>query len=125
MLTLQYVPLDEIINLDSERKVNKLLKIIKQDKIVLMEGRLSSSEEAELIERTMEEIDRKFKGIEIASLEPQIKKNFSNILRDGVFRLFFGNKRGMTVMGPANIIKEIKRDPNKLQLYTSNRRGRK
>ena len=105
MLTLQYVPLDEIINLDSERKLNKLLKIIKQDKIVLMEGRLSNKEEAELIEKTMEEIDKKFKGIEIASLEPQIKKGFGNIVRDSVFRLFFGNKRGMTVMGPANIIK--------------------
>jgi len=125
MLTLQYVPLDEIIGLDSDRKVNKLLKIIKQDKIVLMEGRLSSREESMLIERTMEEIDKKFKGIEIASLEPQIGKDFAALLREGVFRLFFGNKRGMTVMGPASIIKEIKRDPNKLQLYTSNRRGRR
>ncbi|MAF51321.1 MAG: hypothetical protein CMH64_04500 [Nanoarchaeota archaeon] len=125
MLTLQYVPSDELINLDSERKVGKLLKIIKQDKIVLMEGRLSSKEEAELIEKTMEEIDRKFKGIEIASLEPQIKKDFASVLRDSIFKMFFGNKRGMTVMGPANIIKEIKKDPNKLQLYTSNRRGRK
>jgi len=125
MLTLQYVPMDELINLDSDRKITKLLKIVKQDKIVLMEGRLSSKEETELIERTMEEIDKKFKGIEIASLEPQIKKDFASILRDGVFRLFFGSKRGMTVMGPASIIKEIKRDPNKLQLYTSNRRGRR
>tara|TARA_Y100000034_G_C6854055_1_gene387826 strand:+ start:585 stop:962 length:378 start_codon:yes stop_codon:yes gene_type:complete len=125
MLTLQYVPLDEITNLDSDRKVNKLLKIIKQDKIVMMEGRLSNKEEGMLIERTMEEIDKKFKGIEIASLEPQTRNDFAALLRDGIFRLFFGDKRGMTIMGPANIIKEIKRDPNKLQLYTSNRRGRR
>jgi hypothetical protein len=125
MLTLQFVPLDEIMHLDSEKKVQKLLKIIKQDKIIMMEGRLNNKEEARLIESTMEQIDKKFKGIEIASLEPQIRKNFRNILRDGIFKLFFGDKRGMTIMGPANVIKEIKRDPNKLQLYTSNRRGRK
>ena len=125
MLTLQFVPMDEISNLDSERKIMKLLKIIKEDKIIMMEGRLSSKEETELIERTMEEIDKKFKGIEIASLEPKGSKDISSFLKEGFFRLIFGNKRGMTVMGPANVIKEIKRDPNKLMLYTSNRRGRK
>lgn len=124
MLTLQFVSSDEIIGLDSERKVQKLLKIIKQDKIVLMEGRLSSNEEAELIEKTMEEIDRKFKGIEIASLEPSNSGNLSDFLRDSFYKIFFGGSRGMTVMGPANIIKEIKKDPNRLQLYTSERRKR-
>jgi len=125
MLTLQYVPSDELANLDSDKKMQKLLKIIKQDKIVLMEGRLSNKEEAELIEMTMEQIDRKFKGIEIASLEPNVGKDFGSFLRDSFIKLFFGNTRGMTVMGPANIIKEIRRDPNKLQLYTSNARGRR
>ena len=123
MLTLQFVPYDELIGLDSNRKVQKLLKIIKQDKIVLMEGKLSSDEEAELIERTMEEIDRRFKGIEIASLEPGVSSNVADILRNSLYKILFGNSRGMTVMGPANIIKEIKKDPNKLQLYTSSTRG--
>lgn len=125
MLTLQFVPYDELIGLDSNRKVQKLLKIIKQDKIVLMEGKLSSDEEAELIERTMEEIDRRFKGIEIASLEPSVSSNVADILRNSLYKILFGNSRGMTVMGPANIIKEIKKDPNKLQLYTSSTRGGK
>ncbi|MBU2639406.1 MAG: DUF2073 domain-containing protein [Nanoarchaeota archaeon] len=125
MLTLQYVPSDELANLDSDKKMQKLLKIIKQDKIVLMEGKLTNKEEAELIEMTMEQIDRKFKGIEIASLEPNAGKDFGSFLRDSFIKLFFGSTRGMTVMGPANIIKEIRRDPNKLQLYTSNTRGRR
>ena len=125
MLTLQFVPSDELNYLNSDKKIQKLLKVIKEDKIVLMEGRLSNKEEAQLIERTMEEIDKKFKGIEIASLDPKIGKDFGSFLKDGIFKLFFGDRRGMTVMGPANIIKEIKRDPNKLQLYTSNRRGRR
>ena len=125
MLTLQYVSSDELTNLDSEKKLQKLLKIIKQDKIVLMEGKLTNKEEADLIEMTMEQIDRKFKGIEIASLEPNARKDLGNFLKDSFIKLFFGSTRGMTVMGPANIIKEIKRDPNKLQLYTSNGRGRR
>ena len=125
MLTLQYVSSDELTNLDSEKKLQKLLKIIKQDKIVLMEGKLTNKEEADLIEMTMEQIDRKFKGIEIASLEPNARKDLGNFLKDSFIKLCLGSTRGMTVMGPANIIKEIKRDPNKLQLYTSNGRGRR
>ncbi|MBS3157175.1 DUF2073 domain-containing protein [Candidatus Woesearchaeota archaeon] len=125
MLTLQYVPSDEVKGLDSDRKIQKLLKIIKQDKIVLMEGRLTSREETELIEKTMEEIDKKFRGIEIASLEPNTSRNIGNFLRESFYKIFFGGARGMTVMGPAHIIKEIKKDPNKLQVYTSNRRGRR
>ena len=125
MLTLQFVPSDEVVGLDSDRKINKLLKVIKQDKIVLLEGRLTSREETMLIERTMEEIDKKFKGIEIASLEPNGSKGLGDVLKESLYKIFFGGTRGMTVMGPANIIKEIKKDPNKLQLYTSNRRGRR
>jgi len=125
MLTLQYVPSDEVKGLDSDRKIQKLLKIIKQDKIILMEGRLTSREETELIEKTMEEIDKKFRGIEIASLEPNISRDIGSLLRESFYKIFFGGARGMTVMGPAHIIKEIKKDPNKLQLYTSDRRGRR
>jgi hypothetical protein len=40
----------------------------------------------------------------------KIKKEF--------FRLMLGNSEGMTIIGPASVIKEIKRDPNKIQLYT-------
>lgn len=125
MLTLQYVPFDEINYLDSDKKIQKLLKIIRQDKIILMEGKLTNKEEAALIESTMEMIDRKFRGIEIASLEPQIGRDLTSVLRDGIFKLLFGGKRGMTILGPANIIKEIKRDPNKLQLYTLDKKSRK
>jgi len=125
MLTLQFVPSDEIIGLNSEKKLQKLLRIIRQDKIVLMEGKLTSKEEADLIEMTMEQVDRNFKGIEIASLEPENNGKFVDLVKDNIFKLFFGGARGMTVLGPANIIKEIKRDPNKLQLYTSANRGKK
>jgi len=74
-LTIQYVPFEEFSNLDSERKIQKLIRIVKQNKLVLMEGTLTSQEEADLIEETMATIDSKFKGVEITSFNPMEKNS--------------------------------------------------
>jgi len=123
MLTLQFIPRSEIINLTTDGKVRKLLNVVKSDKIVLMEGRLEPSEETYLIEKTMEQINRSFKGIEICTVYPE-KKNRMLIerIKDGIINMILGTKQGLTVIGPASIVKEIKRDPNKIELFTSNRR---
>ncbi len=124
MLTLQFVPYHEIENLSSENKIRKLLNLVRSDKILLVEGKLQPHEETKLIERTMEQISRDFKGIEICTVLPD-KKNqaFSKKIRSTVLRMF-GYKEGLTIIGPATIIKEIKRDPNKIELLTTNKRKR-
>jgi hypothetical protein len=124
MLTLQFIPYHEIENMSSENKIRKLLNLVRSDKILLVEGRLNPIEEATLIERTMEQISRDFKGIEICTVLPD-KKNqaFSKKLRSTVLKMF-GYKEGLTIIGPATIIKEITRDPNKIELLTTNKRKR-
>ena len=73
-LVLQFVPYSEIEELGPARRVNKLLDIAKQNKIVLLEGRLKKEEEKDLIEITMEEVNNKFKGIEMAVINQQAKE---------------------------------------------------
>jgi len=122
-LTIQYVPFEEVSDLDSERKIQKLIRIVKQNKLVLMEGTLTSQEEADLIEETMETIDNKFKGVEITSLNP-LEKNTKQIqdrLKQIFMEAIFGRRRGLTIIGPANIVREIRKDPNRIQLFLSNR----
>ena len=119
MLTLQFVPYGEIANLETNQKLEKLLRIVKEDKIVVMEGRLRKEEEKELIRKTMETVDDKFKAIEIAVIYPSgTSLSFLEKLKDGVIELMLGDRQGITVIGPATIIKEIKRDPDKIQLFT-------
>ena len=36
-----------------------------------------------------------------------------------------GYKGGMTIIGPASLVKEIKRDPTKIELLTVNKKVRK
>ncbi len=116
-LTLQFVPYHEISDLSSERRINKLLDIVKKDKVVLMQGRLRPSEEAWLIQKTMELVSKSFKGIELCTLYPESKnKKLLNTLRNMLVNFLIGAREGITIIGPATIIKEIKRNPDKIEL---------
>ncbi len=126
MLTLQFVPYTEIEELGSARRVNKLLEIAKQNKIVLLEGRLKKEEETDLIAITMEEISDKFKGIELAVINPEKKdQNFFKAIKTGITSMLLGNRQGFTIIGPATVVKEIKKDPDKIELFTSDVKEKK
>src|SRR3989344_8753794 len=104
-LTLEFVPYSKIEGLKSSEKIKKLLSIAKQDKIVLLEGRLSREEEAELIKTTMEEIDKQFKGIELAVIYPGTEsQDFLKKIKANVLNVLAGNRLGLTIIGPANIV---------------------
>lgn len=122
MITIQYVPHSQINDLDSDSRVKRLLRIVKEDKIVLMEGRLKQGEETKLIEETMNMVNGKFKGVEVCTISPQEKMS---VFKKTIYDLLLGDKRGMTIIGPASIVKEIKRDPNKIQLLTQTPKRRR
>ncbi|MEA2038064.1 MAG: DUF2073 domain-containing protein [Nanoarchaeota archaeon] len=125
-LVLQFVPYSEIEHLGPARRVNKLLDIAKQNKIVLLQGRLKEEEEKDLIEITMEEIDNKFKGIELAVINPPKKdEGFFNGIKNGVINMLLGDRQGFTVIGPATVVKQIKKDPNKIELFTKDIKPKK
>tara|TARA_Y100000310_G_C20643840_1_gene795473 strand:- start:592 stop:984 length:393 start_codon:yes stop_codon:yes gene_type:complete len=125
-LTLQFIPYNEIAELGSARRVKKLLDIVKQDKIVLLEGRLRKEEEKDLIEITMEEISSKFKGIELAVINPETKAgSIGNRLRSTFVGALMGDRNGFTIIGPASVVKEIKQNPDKVELLTQERRKKR
>ena len=119
MLTLQFIPYTEMEGLDSSKRLSKLMKAVKANKIVLMEGRLKSEEEAELIKKTMEEISPSFKGIELSVVNTaSVDAGFLKKIKSKIINVLLGNRHGFTIIGPAKIIKEIKQDPDKIQLLT-------
>jgi len=119
MLTLQFIPYSTITNLSSEERIKKLISIVKEGKIILLEGRLKEEEETELIKKTMESITEKFTGIELGVIYPKGKDtNLYKRIQQMLLRLLLGTRDGFTIIGPANIIKEIKKDPDKIQLFT-------
>jgi hypothetical protein len=119
-LTLQFVPYSEIERLNNVERIKKLLKIVLQNKIVLLQGRLRPEEEARLIEDTMALVGsvKGFKGIELAVLSPKIESMpIAARMKRRVARMLIGEQDAVTIMGPASIVREIRKDPSKIQLF--------
>jgi hypothetical protein len=126
MLTLQYIPFHELQGLTTPEKIRKILKSVKEDKIILVDGKLAPMEESELIKATMEQIDRKFKGIEICSVDYQVRsERFFDYMKRSIAHILLNKNAGVTVIGPASVVKEIRKDPNKIELFTKDKKRKR
>ena len=119
-LSLHVIPYSEVEKMSIAERVKKILGLILNNKIVILHGRLRPEEETRLIEDTMALVDhvQNFKGIELAVIEPDMKdKNIMEKMKHGLARRLVGDSEALTVVGPASVIKEIKRDPKKIELF--------
>jgi len=119
-LSLQVIPFAELRDLSISERVIKILGLVLNDKLVIVHGRLRAEEEARLIEDTMALVDhvKSFKGIELAVIEPDMRdENIIVRMRHNLAKTLVGDSSALTVIGPASIIKEIKRDPKKIELF--------
>lgn len=118
-LTLSFIPYSEIENLRSGERVKKLLNIILSNRIIVLQGRLRPEEEARLIEDTMALVGhiRNFKGVELAVVAGSTSNiPFMSKVRRGIANALVGQRDALTIIGPATIVKEIKRDPKKIDI---------
>ena len=120
-LSLQVLPFSEFEDMGISERVRKILKLILENKIIILHGRLRVEEEARLIEDTMALVDhvKNFKGIELAVIEPDLRdKGVFYKLRHRLAKSIIGSDNSaLTIIGPASVIREIKRDPKKLELF--------
>ena len=121
-LSMQVIPFSEIEEMGISERVKRILSLVLGNKIVIIHGRLRAEEEARLIEDTMAMVDhiKNFKGIELAVIEPDLSdKNIFIKMRYGIAKRLVGDSSALTVIGPSSIVKEIKRDPKKIELMLS------
>lgn len=116
---IKYMSSEKMESLPSGKKLDIIIKNAKNNKIVILEGGLTPEEETDLIKKTMESITTRFKGIEICSFSKNElglkEKNFIGKLRNIILDLLL-RRRGLTIVGPASLVKEIKRDPRNILL---------
>lgn len=124
MVTFQFIPYHDIETLGSAKRVNKLLNLVKENKIVIMEGRLKKEEEGDLIEITMGEISPKFKGIELSVVYPdKDKQNTMQKVKGAFANVLLGDRQGLTIIGPASVVKRIEQNPDKIELFMKENGG--
>ena len=120
--SIQFLPYSEIRDLSSNERIRKILGIVLGNNILLLQGRLKSEEEARLIGDTMAMIDhvKDFKGIELAVIGENGETGILDRLRSQLIKaLSKGDLGAVTIIGPATIVKEIKRNPKKIELLLS------
>src|SRR3989339_356010 len=118
-LTLHFMPYSEIAKLDTVERIKKLLKIILDNKVIILQGRLEPEEETRLIEDTMIMIGniRGFKGVELAVIsQDSNNRSVLDKMKFGLAKALVGQQDALTIIGPASIVKEMKKDPKKLEV---------
>ncbi len=110
-LKMDFLSSDALKDQSSMEKISMIVEKVKCGEVLVMEGGLEPEEEAELIETTMREIDvESFVGIDIYTLEKDETSFFGLSKKKTV---------GITVIGPANIMKQVKRKSNFLSMVAS------
>ena len=117
--SIQFLPYSEIRGLDSTQRIRKILNIILGNNILILQGRLEPEEETRLIGDTMAIIGhvRNFKGVELAVISGNNNEGLLGKFRKNLVSAIAGGDIGaVTIIGPATIVKEIKRNPKKIEL---------
>ena len=120
--SIQFLPYSEIRDLNSHERIRRILNIVLGNNILFIQGRLKSEEEARLIGDTMAMIGhiKDFKGIELAVIGGNGEMSILDRMRSGLIKaLSKGDLGAITIIGPATIVKEIKRNPKKIELLLS------
>lgn len=115
MLRIKFVPYEKMKGKDH----SKLLKELKEGTIILIDAKLTATEEADLIEETMKIISDKFSGIELSSMELSELKETTHLdkFKNLIIERILGKRRGMTIIGPAKVMRKIEKNPEELLLY--------
>lgn len=117
--SIQFLPYAEIRGLDSDQRIKKILNIVLGNNILILQGRLAPEEETRLIGDTMAMMGhvKSFKGVELAVISGNGNEGFFGKFRSNLVTAIAGGDLGaVTIIGPATIVKEIKRNPKKIEL---------
>ena len=118
--SIQFLPYSEIRDLNSDERIKKILGIILGNNILILQGKLLANEETRLIGDTMAMMGHvsDFRGIELAVISGNGDLGFFRKIGKGLANALSGGDLGaVTIIGPATIVKEIKRNPKKIELF--------
>lgn len=119
-LSIDFIPMEILSKAAPDERVELILDKIKNKKIVVLNSRFDPKDEATLIKRTMDSISKSFTGVEIASLSSSEllgDNSWFARVKEGFVNFLTGGKSGITVIGPAKIVRQIKREPDRISLF--------
>lgn len=130
---MDFVSSETLSDKSHEKRISFILNKVSDGSILVTDGVLKPEEEMELIKETMRRVDDGFPGIEVCSLKRQTKglqllmERFTD--QTEKFQSFVSSltgkpavktsmHTGLTLIGPARLIKKIKKNPNSFSVLT-------
>jgi hypothetical protein len=122
-LMIHFMPYSEISKEGTIGRIKKIMGLVLDNKIIILQGRLKADEEARLIENSMTLIGnvKGFQGIEIAAISGGEKNGLFDRIKHNIAKILVGDQDSITIIGPATVVKEMKRDPKKIELFLQNK----
>lgn len=122
-LTIHFMPYSEIAHASGLERIKKIMGLVLDNKLIILQGKLRPEEETKLIENTMTLIGniKGFQGVEISTLSGDNEKTIFDRLRHNLVKILVGEQDAVTLIGPATIVKEIRKDPKKIELILKRR----
>lgn len=109
-LKMNLMSMDSLKGDNPDARVGEILSMVKQNKMVILDGRLPADEEMMLIQATMGNVEEQFPGIEVCTVEHEVTKY------EEIYRKFLTavtrkqvSKAGLTFIGPSKIVKQVKK----------------
>jgi len=123
-LTIHFMPYSEIVHEDAIGRIKKIMGLVLQQKIIILQGKLLPDEETRLIENSMTLIGniKDFQGIEIAAISGDSdNRGLFEKVRRNIAKILVGEQDAITIIGPATVVKDITRNPKKIELMLQRR----
>lgn len=98
-------------------RIGLILSLLKNDRIIIIDGRLSSKDEAALIRETMSRIDEGFHGIELGVLYDNSRRDLISRSKYSIANMLAERSPGLTIIGPASIISEMRQYPEDVVIH--------
>lgn len=118
-ISVNLISRNKLEEFSSDEKLKFILNEVKKGKILVLENGLTPIEQTSLIERTMREIEEDtFIGVEMEGYGEDTPTFLQKIL--GMMK-----RPRMTMIGPANLLKTVKKDNNIIQTKIIPGRGAK
>ena len=107
-LRMNLMSLDSMKDLDSNGRIEEILSMVRENKLVILDGRLPGEEEMLLVQATMGKVGDEFAGIEVCTIERELTK-YAEIYQKlvGMVSKKPISKSGLTFIGPSKMVKQI------------------
>jgi len=105
---IDFISKNALKRLKTREKIDMILKLVRSNTIIVLEGDLSPREQIELVKETMKQIDPlSFIGIEII--------DFTNAEKYELTK----NTASLTIIAPGGKVEVVKKTPNHLSMQIS------